>query len=221
MEKSYGQGDPHIAEYVTRLFAQDDVVLGEIRARSQARGLPDIAVSPMDGRHLEVLARLGNVRRAVEIGTLGGYSGVCLLRGMADGVLHALELDPECADVARESFARAGFASRARVTVGPALTTLPSLVAEGPFDLVFVDADKVSYPEYVEWAADNLRVGGVVICDNAFLFGEVIREPADAPNEARAILAMRRCHELLALGGRFVATILPTGEGLAVGVKVR
>jgi caffeoyl-CoA O-methyltransferase len=221
--KVFGCADPALSAYTEATFAPEDPVLAEIRARSAQAGLPPIQVGALDGLHLEVLARGANVHRAVEIGTLGGYSGVCLLRGMAPGGrLWTCEIDPRAAEVARESFARAGFADRAEVVVGPALATLPTLAGHGAFDLVFIDADKERYPEYLAWAADHLRVGGIVLGDNAFLFGLVHLDPQAAPpGEAPRILAMQRFHRELARGDRFRATMLPTGEGLAMGVKVR
>jgi len=221
MDKSFGQSDDRVARWARAVYDPEDPVLREIRTRSTAAGLPEIQVGPLDGLHLEVLARASGARRAVEIGTLGGYSGVCILRGLgAEGVLHTFELDEHHAEVARESFRLAGVGERAHVHVGPALERLSDVVAEGPFDLVFIDADKVSYPAYLAWSAENLRVGGVVLGDNAFLFGEVVEEsPRD--ERAAAVTAMRAFHDTLAHGGRFRATVLPTGEGLALGVKLK
>jgi caffeoyl-CoA O-methyltransferase len=219
--KAFGNGDLEITRYTERTFAPEDATLAEIRTRSDAAGLPHIQVGALDGLHLEVFARAFASKKAVEIGTLGGYSGVCLLRGMGPGGhLWTFELDHKHAVVARQSFAHAGFGDRAEVIEGPAREKLPSIEDHGPFDLVFIDADKEGYPEYLAWAADNLRVGGVVLADNAFLFGEVVHEPEKRPEEAVRILAMRRFHEQLVRGGRFRATMLPTGEGLALGVKV-
>jgi caffeoyl-CoA O-methyltransferase len=219
MNKAFGSEDARLGDYVARVYTPEDPVLAEIRARSAAAGLPDIQVAALDARHLEVLARASGARRAAEIGTLGGYSGVSLLRGMApDGTLDTIEMDARHAEVARESFRRAGVADRARVHVGAAADVLPRLAAGGPFDLVFIDADKESYPRYLEWAADNLRPGGVVLLDNAFLFGHL---PDEATGErAASIQAMQAVHHALARGGRFRATVLPTGEGLAMGVRV-
>jgi caffeoyl-CoA O-methyltransferase len=131
-------------------------------------------------------------------------------------VLHTFELDPKHATVAKETFAKAGFGARAHIHVGAALDELPSIEDHGPFDLVFIDADKVRYPDYLAWAAANLRVGGVVLGDNAFLFGRVIEAP-----ETPEIKAMRAFHEGLVKDGRFRSTMMPTGEGLALGVKIR
>ncbi|HVZ72080.1 MAG TPA: O-methyltransferase [Polyangia bacterium] len=219
MNKQFGNDDERLAGYVRRTYAPEDDVLREIRERCTREGLPDIQVAALDARHLEVLAAVAGARKAVEIGTLGGYSGVSLLRGMGiGGVLDTIEVDPRHAEVARESFRRAGYMTQARIHLGSAMDVLPKLAPQGPFDLVFIDADKDSYPDYLNWAADNLRPGGLVIADNVFLFGEL----ADKPTGVRAtsIAAMQAFHQILADSGRFRATVLPTGEGLAVGVRV-
>jgi caffeoyl-CoA O-methyltransferase len=220
MEKGYGQGDPAIAAYVERQFAPEDAILAEIRTRSAAAGLPEIQVGKLDGRLLELLVRAIGAQRAVEIGTLGGYSGVCLVRGMGKGgLLHSFELSEAHAAVARESFQRAGVASQVRVHVGPALEGLPAISAEGPFDVCFIDADKVSYPAYLAWAADNLRLGGVVLGDNAFAFGHLAEENPSG-DDAAGVRALQGFSQSLAKSGRFRATIIPTAEGLAFGVKI-
>jgi caffeoyl-CoA O-methyltransferase len=219
--KGYGQGDRAIGRWAEETFVPEDEVLREIRERSVRLGLPKVQVGPMDGLHLEVLARATGARKAVEIGTLGGYSGVFLLRGMgAGGFLHTLELDAGRAKVARESFERAGVASQARIHVGPALERLREVEREGPFDLVFIDADKKSYPAYLAWAEEHLRVGGVLLADNTFAFGH-IHEPSWVGEDSDAIAPLRAFAERLARGGRFRATMLPTEEGLALAVKVR
>jgi len=219
MNKPFGNADPKLSDYVTQVYKPEDEVLAEIRARSAAAGLPDIQVAALDGRHLEVIARAAGARRAVEIGTLGGYSGVALLRGMGpDGQLDTVEMSPKHAEVARESFRRAGLADRVRVHVGAAADVLPTLAPRGPFDLVFIDADKESYAAYTDWAADNLRPGGIVLLDNAFLFGHLPDAPAG--ERAAQIRSMQAAHDTLARSGKFRATVMPTGEGLAFGVRV-
>jgi caffeoyl-CoA O-methyltransferase len=219
MNKPFGNADPKLSDYVTQVYKPEDEVLAEIRARSAAAGLPDIQVAALDGRHLEVIARAAGARRAVEIGTLGGYSGVALLRGMgAEGQLDTVEMSPKHAEVARESFRRAGLADRVRVHVGAAADVLPTLAPRGPFDLVFIDADKESYAAYTDWAADNLRPGGIVLLDNAFLFGHLPDAPAG--ERAAQIRSMQAAHDTLARSGKFRATVMPTGEGLAFGVRV-
>src|SRR4051794_31617482 len=125
MNKQFGQADPALERYVYQTFDPEDAVLREIRERSVAAGLPDIQVAALDTLHLEVITRASGAKRAVEIGTLGGYSGVAILRGMGEGgVLHTFEYEPHHAEVARESFVKAGFAGRAHIHVGAAADKL-------------------------------------------------------------------------------------------------
>jgi caffeoyl-CoA O-methyltransferase len=219
--KGFGQGSEALAAWAESVYAPEDAVLRDIRERSAAAGLPPIQVGRFDGLHLEVLARACGARRAVEIGTLGGYSGVCLARGMGEaGLLHTIELEPRHAEIARASFERAGVGGRVRIHVGPAAELLRTLEGEGPFDLVFIDADKLGYPDYLAWAEGHLRVGGLVLADNTFGFGRV-HEEHPAGESAAAMAALRRFSARLARGGRFRATMLPTAEGLSLGVKIR
>ena len=216
-DQGFGQGDPALTSWAEEVFRPEDAMLREIRERSIREGLPAIAVGRFDGLHLEVITRALGALKAVEIGTLGGYSGVCLLRGMGvHGVLHTFESSEKHARVASESFRKAGVASRAHIHVGKALEKLREVEAEAPFDLVFIDADKVSYPAYLDWAAEHLREGGVLLADNAFGFGEI-----HLPGGDEARVALRRFNEQLAQGGFFRATMIPTAEGLAMGVRTR
>ncbi len=216
-EKGFGQGDSALHGWALGVYQPEDAVLREIRERSIREGLPAIAVGKFDGLHLEVLARAAGAQHAVEIGTLGGYSAVCLLRGMAPhGVLHTFEYSEKHARVAAESFRKAGVAARAHIHLGPAIEKLREVEAEGPFDLVFIDADKISYPAYLTWAGEHLREGGILLADNAFGFGEI-----HLPGGDEGRVALRLFNEQLARGGRFRATMIPTAEGLAFGVKVR
>ena len=206
-----------VDRYITDLFMPPDPALDAALEASAAAGLPPIHVSPNQGKLLQLLARVQGARSILEIGTLGGYSGVCLLRGMAPhGVLHTFEYVEKHARVASESFHKAGVAARAHIHVGAAIEKLREVEAEGPFDLVFIDADKVGYPAYLAWAGEHLREGGIVLGDNAFGFGEIHKPGGD---EGR--VALRLFNQQLATGGRFRATMIPTAEGLAMGVKIR
>jgi caffeoyl-CoA O-methyltransferase len=221
-DKGFGQGSPVLARWAERVFHPEDDVLREIRSRAVIEGLPAIAVGRMDGLHLEIIARSVGAKRAVEIGTLGGYSGVCLLRGMPDGRLDTFELEPKNAAVAQESFTRAGVADRVKIHIGPAAEKLRDLDGDGPFDLVFIDADKTGYPAYLTWAEEHLRPGGVVLLDNAFGWGGVADPSAEKESHRAAVQALADCAERLgAPGGRWRATMIPSEEGLAFGVKVR
>jgi predicted O-methyltransferase YrrM len=164
--------------YITGLLVQADPVLDAALEASAAAGLPAINVAPNQGKLLMLLARLQGARSILEIGTLGGYSTIWLARALpAGGRLVTLEANPEYAGVARANLARAGFAEVAEVRVGPAAESLPRLVEEGagPFDVVFIDADKPSTPEYFAWALRLARRGTLIVVDN------VVRDGAGDP----------------------------------------
>lgn len=216
MKDYFGGREDKLVGYLNRTFRPEDAVLKEARERSLAAGLPEIQVGSMDALHLEVLTRAVGAKKAVEIGTLGGYSGTAIARGLGKGgKLHTFELEKKHADVARETFRKAGVEDRVEIHLGPALEKLRDVEKEGPFDLVFIDADKESYAKYLDWAAAHLRVGGVVLGDNTFAFGEIV------DGKSAGAEALRAFNRELAEGGRFRSTLLPTGEGLSLGVKIR
>lgn len=220
IDKAFGQGDLALSQYAEEVFHSSDAALEEIRERAEACGLPAIHVGRMDALHLEVLTRACGARRAVEIGTLAGLSGLAILRGLAaDGVLHTFEYDPAHARVAEETFRKNGYGDRAKIYVGAALDRLPEIEAFGPFDLVFIDADKENYPNYLSWAETHLRIGGLILADNTFGFGKVPQ--ASSPLAEAGVRAIDRLNRRIASGGRFRGTMLPTSEGLTLGVKVR
>jgi caffeoyl-CoA O-methyltransferase len=216
MKDYFGGREEKLVRYLNRTFHPEDAVLKEIRERSLKAGLPEIQLGSMDALHLEVLARAVGAKKAVEIGTLGGYSGTAIARGLGKGGrLHTFELERKHAEVALESFQKAGVIDRVMVHVGPALERLPEIEHEEPFDLVFIDADKESYPAYLAWAAHHLKIGGLVLGDNTFAFGEIV------DGRSAGAEALREFNKELAQGGRFRSTLLPTGEGLTMGVKIR
>jgi len=168
--------------YLSSLLVPPDDGLDAALAASEAAGLPLIAVTPNQGKLLHLLARVHGATRILEIGTLGGYSTIWLARALAPGGhMVTLELDPVHAEVARASLERAGLGERVSVRVGRAVDSLAALAAEGagPFDFVFVDADKPSNPEYFEWAMRLTRPGSVIVVDN------VVRQGAIADPAAR------------------------------------
>ncbi|BCM89930.1 putative O-methyltransferase/MSMEI_4947 [Abditibacteriota bacterium] len=156
-------------DYIASLFAPQDTALAETVAQMQRENVPAINLSPAEGKLLQVLAILVGAKRILEIGTLGGYSGIHLARTLPeDGRLITLELDPHHAEVARRNFESAGVENKATVHVGPAADTLRQLAEESepPFDLIFIDADKESYPQYLELSLPLLREGGLLAADN-------------------------------------------------------
>ncbi|MCZ0979478.1 O-methyltransferase [Streptomyces diastatochromogenes] len=198
-----------VDQYFTDTIAPADEALTAALADSAAAGLPEIAVAPNQGKLLQLLARTQGARSILEIGTLGGYSTIWLARALPeDGRLITLEYDPAHADVARANIARAGLDKTVEVRTGAALDTLPQLETEGagPFDLVFIDADKVNNPHYVTWALKLSRPGTLIIVDNVVRGGGVATPHPDDP----AITGTREMFDLVAREPRLDATALQT-----------
>jgi predicted O-methyltransferase YrrM len=198
-----------VDDYFAKLLLSPDKSLDQAQADSQAAGLPAIAVSPLQGKQLLMLAQMQNPKKILEIGTLGGYSTIWLARALPDdGRLITLEFSPKHAEVARANIARAGMSPKVEIRVGPALDTLPLLAAEkrGPFDFIFVDADKENNPGYFEWTLKLSRPGTVILVDNVVRDGAV----ADLTNTDPHIVGIRRMHELIAAESRVTATAVQT-----------
>lgn len=211
---------PGASSYFGALTAADEGFASHVTEAMLKAGLRGNSVSPLEGKLLETLARLSGARKAVEIGTLYGYSAHWLARGLADGArLYSLEKDPACVNAAKDAVEASGLTRKITVMEGPALETLKTLAKLAPFDLCYMDADAENYPAYLRWAAANLRPGGLVIADGALLKGGLCREGGDAADSAGA-RAMREFFHVLLDSDRFVsASLIPTGEGLALGIK--
>jgi predicted O-methyltransferase YrrM len=202
-----------VDRFISSTIVEEDEALREAVEAADAAGLPSIQVSPPQGKLLQLLVRLLGAKSVLEFGTLGGYSAILMARALPQhGRLITLEAREEYARVARQSFERAGVGEKVEIRVGPALEALPRLEAEaaGPFDLVFIDADKVNTPAYFLWALDHTRPGGLIVADNVVRKG-TLGDPED-PDEATK--AQRRLHEMLAGDPRVSATTIQT-----VGVK--
>lgn len=165
---------------ITSIFAAEDEALRSVLADAKQAGLPLIQISPIQGKLLQLLATMCNAHKILEIGSLAGYSGIWLARALPpDGRLITLEVSPEHAQVVQNSFKKAGIADRSEVRIGKALDLLPQLQSEAPFDLVFIDADKPPYPQYLDWALRLTRPGSIIVADNCIRRGEVFRQPED------------------------------------------
>ncbi|MFF4378436.1 O-methyltransferase [Kitasatospora sp. NPDC001547] len=195
--------------YFTEQLVGPDAVLERATAAADAAGLPKIAVAPNQGKLLQLLALTQGAKRILEVGTLGGYSAIWLARALpADGTLLTLELNPHHAEVARDNLAAAGLAGVAEVRAGRAADSLAALVEQGvePFDLVFIDADKPSNPEYFRRALQLTRPGSLIIVDNVVRGGAV----ADPASTDPAVLGTRALHELIAAEPTVTATSVQT-----------
>jgi len=201
-----------VDRYVSGLLApHDEALAGALHAAEEA-GLPSIQVSPPQGKLLQLLAKTIGAKTILEFGTLGGYSTIWLGRALPEGGrLITLEANPEYAEVATGSIASAGLGAAVEVRLGPALEQLPRLESEGvgPFDLVFIDADKVNTPDYFAWSLDHARPGALIIADNVIRDGRLV----DHDDEDPAIAAQRRFHEQLAAEPRVEATTVQTVGG--------
>ncbi len=198
-----------VDDYISGLVVKPDAALDAALKSTAAAGMPPIAVSAAQGKLLHLIARMIGAERILEIGTLGGYSTIWMARALpAKGRIISLEIDPRHAEVARANLARAGVDSVAEVRIGPALDTLPKLADEeiGPFDLVFIDADKANIPGYFRWGTKLSRPGGVIIVDNVIRNGAVLDQSGQDANVA----GVRKLNELLSTAADVTATTIQT-----------
>ncbi len=210
-----------VDHYIQDLFSANDEALQHALHNSQQHGLPSINVSANEGKLLYLLAKLCGANRVLEIGTLGGYSTIWLARALPPpphGRLLTLEYEPKHAEVARANIAHAGLSDRVEVRVGAALDLLPQIQArmEGPFDLFFIDADKVNYPHYLHWCISLARPGSLILSDNLIRDGRVL----DPPPDDAAAQAIAHFNRLLATDPRLESLILPIMRGHIDGLGI-
>ena len=205
-----------IEQYVRELVGNEDNKLQAARNGLVEAGLPTIQISPEQGRLIAVLLRAIRARRVLEVGTLGGYSGIWIVRALGDdGRLDTIEANPDHAAVARVAFRQAEVHSRINIREGDAISILPTL--EGGYDAVFLDADKEPLPEYFLEAIRLTRVGGWVLCDNTFYHGRVW----DPEDQADDVQGVREYNRLASEDPRLVTAIAPVRDGLMISLKVR
>jgi predicted O-methyltransferase YrrM len=211
-----------VDRYFGELLAPEDEALKECMEANRHAGLPSIDVPALLGKFLDMMVRISGARNVLEIGTLGGYSTIWLARALpAGGTVATLEIDPRHAEIARRNLERAGVLDRVEITIGPALETLSTLY-EGsakPFDVVFIDADKKSLPEYLDWSLKLSHPGTIIIADNVVRDGKVL-DPESADPDIRGV---RRMTEMMATNPRLSATAVPTVgargyDGFAIAV---
>ncbi len=205
-----------LEEAIAQVFVSEDEALQQTLVRAREQGLPAIQITALQGKLLQVLAHASQARKILEIGALAGYSGIWLARALpADGRLITLEIDATHAEVVRESFRQAQVDDRAEVRVGPALETLPLLLEEGPFDLIFIDADKEAYAQYLAWALRLARPGSVIVADNCVLGGDGLRaHEAANPRGAGA----RAYNQSASSDPALCSIALPINSGMTVSV---
>ena len=206
---------PDLDTYRREVFAQEDDLLRGIMPAAVEQGLPKISVSPEAGKMLYLLAKTIRAKRILEFGSLAGYSGIWLARALPpDGRFITLEIDPKHAEVTRANYEAAGLVDRTEVRVGPAAELAAGVVEEGPFDLVFIDADKEGYPTYLDFALEQTRPGGLIVADNANGHRRA-HEALEAGNGRRGIQIY---NERVANHPGLVSNIIPVGGWLAVSL---
>jgi predicted O-methyltransferase YrrM len=211
-----------VDDYIVSSLFEVDPVLDAVLAANRDQGLPAIDVSAAQGKLLSLLVRIRGAKKVLEIGTLGGYSTIWMARGLPDGGrIVTLELDPHHAGVARSNFERAGVTDRVEIRVGPALQSLAALAAEnaGPFDLVFIDADKPNNPNYLTSAMQLARSGTVIVCDNVIRDGAVLEDDGRDANVVGARAAFSFIGGEKRLDGTAIQTVGAKGyDGFAIAI---
>jgi len=201
--------------YMDSLLVKESPSQRQIRQMTLDTGLPQIDVRPHEGYMLMWMARAIGARTIVEIGTLAGYSGIWLAKALPeDGKLITMEREQERAEIAQRHFEEAGVAQLVEIVVGDAHETLRTL--NGPFDSVFIDAEKLGYVNYLDWAMDNTRVGGLIIGHNALRRGKVTQHPASD----QAVEIMQAFNKRMAEDPRLLTTIFPQGDGTIMGIML-
>jgi caffeoyl-CoA O-methyltransferase len=208
----------HLNAYLTAHSTPPDAILRELAAETAARYPNQISlqVAPEMGTFLTLLTRASRARRGIEVGTFTGYSSICIARGLGPGGrLLCCDVSEEWTSVARKYWEKAGLTDRIELRLGPALGTLRALPADEAFDVAFIDADKVGYPEYWTELLPRVRSGGVIMADNTFSHGRVL----DPGNDDLAVIAVRAMNDLAAADERVELIMLPIGDGLTVALK--
>ncbi|AZO38530.1 O-methyltransferase [Mesorhizobium sp. M2A.F.Ca.ET.037.01.1.1] len=211
-----------VDDYIVSSLFEADRVLDAVLAANRDQGLPAIDVSAAQGKLLSLLVRIRGAKTVLEVGTLGGYSTIWMARGLpADGKVVTLELDPHHARVARSNFERAGVSGKVDLRVGPALQSLAALVDQsaGPFDLIFIDADKPNNPNYLDWAMKLSRPGTVIVCDNVIRDGAVLNKDGLDVNVEGARAAFSFIGGDKRLDGTAIQTVGAKGyDGFAIAI---
>ena len=206
-----------LSQYVRNLFVVEDETLQQIRERAPKENLPPHDINSEEGRFLQLLVRACDARKAVEFGTLAGYSSIWIARGLAPGgKLFTFEKEQGCVDIAKENFAKADVTGKVEVLCCDAHTLVESLIPTGPFDFVFIDAEKTGYISYFDWAVQNTRVGGFIVAHNAFLHRTIL----DFDTDDEGVKAMQMFHKHVASEPRVMGSVFPAGDGTVVTVKI-
>lgn len=217
---------PAKIQYIRDLFAKEDKFLKEFREKSIEFGRP-ISIGAEEGKFLQLLIKMNNIKNIVEIGTLTGYSALWMAEALPeDGKVYTIELDPTCIEIAKENFAKLPDNLRNKIELleGKALDKLKDLEnssarSKEGFDMIFIDADKNNYVNYLNWAEENIKKGGLIVGDNTFLFGAVYMDELPHRTRPATKKIMQEFNARLADTNKFDSIMLPTEEGMTVAIK--
>ena len=206
--------------YLRRVFSSEDTILKSIREQAQKDRVGYMQISAYEGGILQFLCRALKIKKVVEIGTLYGYSALMMARALpADGRVFTLDMDKKRQEKAQALTAKDPAGKKIRFLPGRASESLQKLTKQAPFDMVFIDADKNSYMDYLRWSNQNLKSGGLLTADNSFLFGAVYGEAERAQTDKKALKTMLAFNKEVAQSGLYTGTLIPTAEGLTVGIR--
>ena len=220
MSRHFNEDTPKTLRYMREVFAPEDALLTELAQHLITQNIA-IQIGPEEGKILQLLIRMNYIETVVELGTLGGYSSIWMARALpADGHVYTIEKEPENAKLAQSFIDRSEVGHKISIVVGDGHEMIRTLDARGPFDMIFIDADKPGYTDYLDWAEKNIRKGGLIVGDNTLLFDAVVEDAPPAGTSAAAWNAMREFNTRLADPKKYHAAMLPTKEGMTVAVKL-
>ena len=205
--------------YLKKIFSKEDNILRSIRENSEKENVEHMQISSYEGGILQFLCKALQVKKAVEIGTLHGYSSLMITRALpSDGQLFTFDIDKKQQEKAKTLIQNDPNSNKIHFIPGPAIEKLKTIENKGPFDMVFIDADKKAYLDYLNWSNKNLKKGGLLVADNTFLFGAVYGEN-EREQDATALEVMKKFNEEIAQSNQYISTLIPTAEGMTVGIK--
>jgi predicted O-methyltransferase YrrM len=207
-------------KYIRKLYAPEDELLKSVDARIRNEDLP-IHIGAEEGKLIQLFLKLNNAKKVVEIGTLAGYSTIWIARGLpSDGIVFTIEKDKTRANLAKVSFENCEVIDRIKLLKGDAREILELITTDGPFDAVFIDADKRSYPIYLDWAEKNVKKGGLIIADNTLLFEAVYQDTLPPKVRQSAADAMKEFNLRLADSEKYFGLLIPINKGISVAIKL-
>ncbi len=206
--------------YIKKVFIQQDDILSGI-IDTVPVGAKHMQLSPIEARILQIIISLSGAKKVVELGVLAGYSTINMAKVIADdGKIYAIDCDERAIKIAQDNAFKANVGNKIEFICKKGLEGLESIKSKAPFDLIFIDADKAGYDAYLDWAEENIKIGGVIVADNTFLFGNVWQDQCPSEVDKKSYDSMRKFNERLGNSAKYRSIIIPTAEGLSLGIRI-